>query len=340
MKILIVKLGALGDVLRTTPVLTGLRRRHPDAHITWVVDRRCREVLERNRLIDRLLDYSPESLSAVQNLRFDLAVNLDKEEEALETISSASADKKMGFGRSKDGRLCPLDASSEYAYRLGVDDELKFRLNQKTYQEICFEQLGLSFQKEEYVFELDRKSEVFALGVLKKLGMDPGDKTRQTIGLNTGAGNRFAGKKLPLPTLVSLAERFHDELGAAVILLGGEDERERNGRIQAQAHGKAIDTGSHSIRRFAAIVKNCDAIVTGDTTAMHIAIAVKTPVAVYFGSTCAAEIELYGRGRKLVSELPCAPCYKKICPIQEKCMTDMSADELFSATKALLGPAK
>ena len=94
-------------------------------------------------------------------------------------------------------------------------------------------------------------------------------------------------------------------------------------------------TGSHSIKIFAAIVKTCDLVVTGDTTAMHIAIAVKTPVVAYFASTCAAEIELYGRGRKVVSSISCAPCYKKICPIDEQCMKDMRAEEIFNEAKIL-----
>ena len=76
--------------------------------------------------------------------------------------------------------------------------------------------------------------------------------------------------------------------------------------------------------------------VTGDTTAMHIAIAVKTPVLAYFASTCAQEIELYGRGKKVVSGIACTPCYKKICPIDEQCMKDMKDEPLFREAKSLL----
>ena len=97
-----------------------------------------------------------------------------------------------------------------------------------------------------------------------------------------------------------------------------------------------VDTGSHPIRRFAAIVRACDLIVTGDTTALHMAIAVKTPVVAYFASTCAQEIEMYGRGHKIVSGISCAPCYKKICPIDEQCMKDMSVRQILNETKEWL----
>jgi ADP-heptose:LPS heptosyltransferase len=62
------------------------------------------------------------------------------------------------------------------------------------------------------------------------------------------------------------------------------------------------------------VLGKCDAIVTSDTLAMHIAIALEIPIVVLFGSTCPQEIDLYGRGIKLYDGEYCAPCYKKSCP--------------------------
>jgi heptosyltransferase-2 len=335
MNILLVKLGALGDVLRTTPLLTELRRRYPEARITWVVDAKCREVLEGNPLIHRLWDYSPETLARLANEAFDLAANLDKDAEALETITAARAAKKMGFGRSAAGELCALDPLSDYAYRLGIDDDLKFRKNKKSYQEISFEQLGLEFGMQDYLFSVDEPSEAAARRHLGTLGFDwngPGP----VVGLNTGSGARFAGKRLPVETYLELIEKFHNRMNARVLLLGGKDEIGRNREIAERSSAPVVNTGSHPIRAFAAIVRRCDLIVSGDTTAMHIAIAVKTPVVAYFASTCAAEIELYGRGKKIVSEIACAPCYLRNCPIDEQCMKDMSAETLFKASQEVL----
>ncbi|MGH7198653.1 MAG: glycosyltransferase family 9 protein [Candidatus Omnitrophota bacterium] len=336
MKILIVKLGAMGDVLRTTPLLTRLKKEHPGSRITWVVDARCREALEENPLIDRLLNYSPETLAVLEQETFDLAVNLDKDAEALDAIGAARAAKKMGFGRSAKGALCALDRLSDYAYRLGVDDELKFRKNKKSYQEISFEQLGLRFQKEDYLFSVDGPSEAAARRHLETLGFPWEDQERPVVGLNTGSGARFAGKKLPIETYLDLIAKFHDRMGAKVLLLGGKDEVERNREIERRSSFPVVNTGSHPIRTFAAIVRRCDLVVSGDTTAMHIAIAVKTPVVAYFASTCSAEIELYGRGKKVISEISCAPCYLRNCPIDEQCMKDMRAETLFRAAQEAL----
>ena len=337
MNILIVKLGALGDVLRTTPLLTALKTKYPRSTITWVVDAPHLEALKGNPLIDRLLDSSVKTVEWLKKTSFDLAVNLDKEPEATALMEAAPAAKKMGFIRDARNVLAPADALSDYAYRLGIDDELKFRKNKKTYQEISFEQLGLRFGGEEYLFSLEGADARRAEDALKKAGIDPARVPRPVVGLNTGSGARFAGKKLPIETYARLAEMFHEKMGATVFLLGGQDEVERNKLIEKKVACPVVVTGSHPLKTFAAIVKTCDLIVTGDTTAMHVAIAVKTPVVAYFASTCAAEIELYGRGRKVVSEISCAPCYKKNCPIDEQCMKDMTADEIFREAKVLWG---
>lgn len=335
MNILIVKLGALGDVLRTTPLLSGLKKKFPDGAIDWIVDERHAEVLKGNPQIRALDVYSAGTLARLADRRYDVAINLDKDAEALDTIAAAHAEKKMGFGRDRAGALCALDAQSEYAVRLGVDDELKFRINKKTYQEISFEQAGLRFEGEEYVFGLDPENERFS-GKLRAELRSGSNGSRPIVGLNTGAGSRFAGKRLPIATAAELARRFHFDSGAAVLLLGGSEEIERNKEIERVAACPVINTGANPIRRFAATVKACDLVVSGDTTGMHVAIAMKVPLVAYFASTCAAEIELYGRGRKIVSKLPCAPCYKRVSPYDEQCMKDMSAEAILEASSALL----
>ena len=336
MKILIVKLGALGDVLRTTPLLTAFQKTYPDAQVTWLVDPANSDVLKGNPLIHRLVPYSEKAVAALGSGHFDAAVNLDKEPEALSAIAAVNATRKMGFGKSSDGRVIPLDASSEYAVRLGIDDELKFRLNRKTYQEISFEQVGLKFKGEEYLFEPDTVSAARATASLRTQGYGTAFVGRPVIGINTGSGRRFAGKRLPTSSLVTLANLFLDRMGATVFLLGGEDEIERNREIQKMISRPVINTGSHPIGVFAAIVRECDAVISGDTTAMHVAIAVKVPVVAYFASTCASEIELYGRGQKVVSAIECAPCYKRVCPIDEQCMKDMEPEKLFGAARQVL----
>ena len=229
MKILIIKLGAMGDVLRTTPLLTALKNKYPDSKITWLVHAACRGVLEKNPLIDSLMDYFQASLNRLKTDRFDLSVNLDKELQAIDSMMAVPSKNKMGFGRSAEGKLRALNASSDYAYRLGIDDDLKFRQNKKSYQEISFEQVDLKFNHEEYIFSVDPVSTVRAGNYLRSLGVNLDKKDRPVIGLNTGSGARFAGKRLPVGTTLELIEKFSTRMKALIFILGGQDEVERRG---------------------------------------------------------------------------------------------------------------
>ena len=102
-----------------------------------------------------------------------------------------------------------------------------------------------------------------------------------------------------------------------------------------------MNTGNDNpIRKFAGIIGNCNLVITGDTLAMHIAIGLKVPVLTILGATCHQEIELYGRGAKIISEFDCSPCYLSTCPEQVTCMDAVSADSVFESASELLGKSR
>jgi len=95
-----------------------------------------------------------------------------------------------------------------------------------------------------------------------------------------------------------------------------------------------LNTGcNHGELEFAALVERCQTIVTGDTMAMHVAIARDVPCIVLFGPTCEQEIELYGRGEKLLTSLGCSPCYRRHCDRSPNCMADISVDGVLAAVE-------
>jgi heptosyltransferase-2 len=83
-------------------------------------------------------------------------------------------------------------------------------------------------------------------------------------------------------------------------------------------------------------VNLCDLIVTGDTLALHVAVALDKMVVALFGPTSAAEIDLYGRGVKLVSDAPCVGCYRTECDVLPTCMERISAQQVHGAILGLL----
>jgi ADP-heptose:LPS heptosyltransferase len=335
-RILIIKLAAMGDVLRTTPLLRGLKRAHPESHITWLTEPKVVPMLKGISEIDRLLAYDAETVLQLEGESFDQLYCFDKEPKASALAMKIRAGWKTGFGMTEYGSVMPLSRESEYTFELGINDELKFRQNRKTYPELIFECAGLDYPApQEYVFP-NLSAEIEAgCQLLAERGVSNADVK---VGLNTGAGDIFATKKWTEHGYVELANRLVEKCGAKVILLGGPAEAERNARIAAAARHPLIDAGTaNPVRAFAGIVANCDLMVTGDTLAMHIAIGMKVPVLVILGSTCEQEIELYGRGAKIVSDFECSPCYLSVCPKPVTCMDATPVEVVFEKARRLLG---
>ena len=331
-RILIIKLGAIGDVLRTTPLLTGLKKKWPDSFITWLTYPESLEVLCHNNLIDRLLGYDLGSILRLEVEDFDLVLSLDKMVEATALAAKIKAGKKKGFYLGDKGQLLPLDKDSEYAYRLGLDDKLKFKENTKTYPEIVFEMAGLPYQGEEYILNLTPQEDDYTRALRKRYRF----KQRKVVGLNTGCGKVFATKKWTRDGFVKLGKLL-SKLKVATLILGGPEEEKRNRTLARRLKGQVISTGCHNtLRQFMSIIDLCDVVVTGDTIALHLAIALKKKVVALFGSTAGSEIDLYGRGEKLSVEVPCSPCYLGDCENDNICMTSIKPEMVLEAIKRLL----
>jgi heptosyltransferase-2 len=227
-----------------------------------------------------------------------------------------------------------LNKEASYSYLLGIDDELKFFKNKKTYQELIFETVKLNYQNNPYELVLDKEHINFADSFFKKNNLDKDDAV---IGINTGAGKVFANKNLRKERIIELIGMLHEELHAKIMLLGGPLEKETNEYIEKKAVHEVINNGcGNSLKEFAALINNCSLIIAADTLAMHIAIALKKPVVAIFGPTCAQEIDLYGRGHKIITEAECAPCYKNKCDKKPNCMDKIDMDKMLKAVKGLI----
>lgn len=337
-RILIIKLAATGDVIRTTPLISGLKKRYKNPHITWVTDPAAYRLLKTNHEIDRLHVFNLESVQYLTAQRFDLLISLDKETRAVGLAGNIRAKKKVGFCLSKFGTLDIFDKRSEYALRLGLDDPLKFYENDKSYPEIVFEMCGLEYKGERYRLEIDPEDGNYVNSLFKEKGLLGGDIT---VGLNIGAGPVFANKAWTEDGFVKLIDRLGivtvGGRGVKIVLLGGEGEKEKVKRIHEASGKRAVDIGcNHSVSQFAAIISLLDLVVTGDTMALHLALAHNVPVVAVFGPTVESEIDLFGLGRKVVAKIECAPCYRSSCGKSPNCMDAVSLEEVLEAALSVL----
>ncbi len=334
-RLLIIKLDAMGDVLRTTALLPVLAEAHRGAAITWITRSASVDLLAHNPYLTQVIPYGPDAVVCLQTRRFDRVINLDAGTVSAGLAAMARSGRKDGYVLDEHGVVQATNPAAQKWLAMGVFDPLK-RRNIRTYQSIMAQILDLPQAGHRYVLALTDAEQAQAKQHLQRLGLDPG---QPIVGLNTGAGGRWELKRWREEGFLGLIRRLHALHGVQVVLLGGPEEQARNARLKLAAKGVPVyDAGSDNpVRHFAALVGQCDVVVTGDTLAMHLALATQRRVVVLFGPTSAPEIELYGLGEKIVPDLPCLGCYKPSCGLQPNCMDLISVDMVTQAVGRQLG---
>jgi heptosyltransferase-2 len=331
--LLIIKLDAMGDVLRTTALLPVLAAEHPEAAITWITRPEAVPLLENNPYLTEVIPYGPDAMIHLQARSFDRIINLDAGKVSAGLAATARGRRKDGFLLNEAGRVMATNEAALRWLEMGVFDDLK-RCNEQTYQSLMADILGLPRSGHHYVLELTETERARARTHLKKLGMS---LEAPIVGLNTGAGGRWELKQWRLEGFQELVERLHKECGIQLLLLGGPGERERNELLKQNARVPVFDAGcDNTVRHFAALTELCSVVVTGDTLAMHIALALRRRVVVLFGPTSAPEIDLYGLGEKVFPDMECLGCYKQTCNFVPNCMDLISVEMVAGAVKKQL----
>lgn len=314
-KILIIKLGAIGDVIRTTPIFRKLKEVYPHAQVWWLT--LTPDVIPRS--VDVILPFTPQSLATLNATAFDILYNLDKDREACSLALTIQAKTKKGFSL-ENGKAVPIDGDSVHKYLTGVFDDLN-KENTRSYPEEIFEICGLNFSGEEYI--LDSQSDQ---GYTWKL-----PKKKRVVGLNTGCGGRWVSRLWAEKNWVALAKRIKNA-GYVPLLLGGEQEHGKNSRI-AKKSG-ALYFGHFPLQQFINEVEQCDLVVTAVTMAMHITIGLRKKIVLFNNIFNKNEFELYGRGEILEPEFDCTCFYSPVCP--NDCMQYIHVDRVFATITRLL----
>lgn len=327
-RLLIIKLDAMGDVLRTTALLPALAAQYPGSAITWLTRREARPLLEQNPYISEILDYGEDALLQLKVRTFDRVFNLDAGKVSAALATAANGTEKVGFVLDPKGYVQPTNTAARVWLEMGVFDDLK-RQGKRTYQDTMADIMGLSGRPHQYVLNLTNEERERGVASLKRLGVD---FERLVIGLNTGAGRRWQLKQWREDGYLELIERLAVKYPAQFILLGGPEERERHVRLRDKSQVPLIDAGcDNPVRHFAALIGACHVVITGDTLAMHLALALRRRTIVLFGPTNAVEIEMYGLGEKVVPLMTCLSCYKPRCEFIPNCMDLISTDMVEAA---------
>jgi len=355
MDILVIKLGAIGDVIRTSSILPGLKGRYKGCTIGWVTKKESFDILKNNNLIDNVYSIE-EDIDEIKNREYDLIISLDDDSDACKLAAEIKHKELVGAYLKNEKRVYTENSSlwfdmgliSKYGKKMA--DELKAK-NKKTYQEIIYKILGLEYKKQEPILILNNDELSFGKNFAEKNNIKKDDLV---IGINTGAGGRWKDKKLSVEETAELigklnntlknskgifgaqkiSKKFSSEIkNAKVLLFGGPEENKRNEKIKSFVKTSIIDAGcDNSLMDFASLVNLCNILITSDSLALHIGIALKKKIVVFFYPTSSAEIELYYRGIKIIGK------GKSYCSYQSKCdyPPEWDIDEMMNAVKELI----
>jgi heptosyltransferase-2 len=332
-RVLIVKLDAMGDVLRTTAILPPLVARHQHVAVVWLTRTESVPLLANNPFVHEVWPLSPVSVARVFVEDFALVLGLDPAKEAAALTAMARGRAKRGFGLGPDGQVRPLQQAAERWFRMGAFDQLK-KANAETYQRHIARICGLSGSGLRIVLRLSAEERRWAEAERVRLGLG---QRRPLIGVNLGGGGRWQRKQWSHHHLRAFLRMAEAERGGRALLLGGERERELMDALAAEHPAYAVPTDTAGdVRRLFALLDLCEVVVTGDTLALHAAVGLGVPVVAVFGPTSAAEIDLQGNGVKIVPDLDCLCCYQTRCDRAPSCMDLITPAQVLAAMTELL----
>jgi len=335
MNILTIKLGAIGDVIRTTSILHGLKAKYKNCKIDWVTRKESFDILKNNNFINKIY-FIDNSINKLKQSKYDLVICLDDDYESCELVSEISSKKIIGAYLNNGKKTYTKDSSLWFDMGLlskfgkKKADLLKAK-NKKTYQQIMYEILGLGYKKQEPILLLTKDELNFGKEFTQKNNIKSSDLV---IGINTGAGGRWEDKKLSIEKTAEVIDKLKTQIpNVKIILFGGPEERERNEKLKKLVKTKVIDAGcNNSLMEFASLVNLCNVLVTSDSMALHIGVALKKKLVAFFAPTSPQEIELYNRGIRIIPKKGCICCYKPKCDVPP----EYDVDEMVRAVKRLI----
>jgi ADP-heptose:LPS heptosyltransferase len=330
-KILIIKLDAVGDVLRTTSILNPLKKKYPNSYIEWCTRRNSIELFKYNPLVDEVIAFEDDAPFRINSEKYDIVINLDTSKLSSAIAARALGTERFGFVLNEKSFIEAASTNADQWLEMSAFDDVK-KANTKSYQQIIYEILGLDFPVEIPIIHLPDKEreKIEAKDFVKKIFLN-----KPIIGLNIGVGTKWPSKGWPLKKWKELIRKLGNNR-YNLLLLGGPEEVESSNHLMAEFNF-IINTGcDNSLLEFAAIVNMCDLIITADTLALHIATALEKKIIALFGPTSIYEIELYGRGIKLSSPDGCKCYYRKYCSEDVSCMERITSEMVIEAIESIL----
>jgi heptosyltransferase I len=322
---LIVRLGALGDIIHAIPAAAALRTRYPTARIDWLVDPRYLPVLQLVEGLDAAIPINPRgkvrdllrTIGQLRGAKYDNAVDLQGLLKSAVLTRAVGAARVIGAPREHlreplarvfysdtpdPGRDPHVIRKNLMLVRaLGVED-LRITFPLKLPRTVTADRVANSFEPEGYAV------------------------------INPGAA--WPNKRWPPDRFGALAAGIRERIGVRSLIVWGPGEEEIASLVVGASRGAAELSPPTSIVDLFTISRRAMLMVAGDTGPLHIAAAVGTPVVALFGPTYAERNGPWAKSDITISRTPRCVChYERKCRLLQPCIEDIGVEEVVSAAE-------
>lgn len=320
-RFLIVRLGALGDVVHGIPVVAALRERFPSARIDWMVDPRYVPLLGQVQGLSVAIPVEPrrvrESWSTVRSLRaldYSAVIDLQGLVKSAVLARAVGAWRTIGFPRAHLRE--PL---ARAFYSDTPDPGERQHVIEKNLALLA--PLGVRAAVPAFPIAVPQSDVADAVAAQCPAGY---------VAINPGAA--WPNKRWPAERFGAVAARTREALGLPTVIVWGPGEEGLAGAVMEASGGASVLAPPTTVLDLLALFRGARLMLSGDTGPLHLAAAVGTPVVALFGPTTAARNGPWSTADITLSRTATCVClYRRRCRRPAPCIDDIAANEVMDA---------
>ncbi len=326
-RIALIKPSALGDVVHALPVLSALRGRWPDSHITWVINRAYEPLIAGHPDLDATLAFDRGAMKRgpviavltalrfmrqLRQRRFDLVIDLQGLLRTGLMTWATGATRRVGFANAREG------AMRFYTDCVEVPDAEEIHAVDRYWRVV--EALGAGGVEKKFLVPLDRRAK-------------PQAAEQPIVVMAMGA--RWMTKRWPVENFVAVARHSLSRHGGTVVFVGGNEDRALS--KVASRHLPAVDLcGRTTIPELASVLASADVVVANDTGPLHLAAALGRPVVAPYTCTLVRKHGPYGQFHRTAStNIACHGSYLRTCD-HMSCMPTLPPERIIPILDEIL----
>lgn len=338
MNILIIKLSAIGDVIHALPVSYAIKETYPDARVTWVVEPPALNILEDNPYIDEIIIFEKkkfkESLSGfLENFspfrrklkegHFDIALDLQGLGKSAAIAYFSGAKKRYG--------TCNMREMSNFISKPVIGEHKNGHIVER-YLDVT-RAIGCRVNDVVFPVAISEKDERIAKDTIKKYGVSDGASYAVLA-----VGANWPNKRWPVSYYADLADWLFGQQIIPVFVGGGALDENLISEITRKAQIPPVSiVGKTTLKQLAAVIKNSQFVIGGDTGPVHLAAGLKVPTIMMMGPTDANRNGPYGQSENAIEvNRPCRWCWKRACPKGLDCLSAISVDMVKNKIRAMI----